>query len=117
MTTPDPNTPTGTPPPVPQPHPETATSQRPPVIVQNADHGDLLRTMHSTLTDIGNKLGGLPESVVHSFREATGTPPATPPTTPPATTPPATTPPTVTPPAGKAKAPNAWHKFWFGDLS
>jgi hypothetical protein len=52
------------------------------VIVQQ--DSELLRSIHSTLTDLGNKLSGLPESVVNGFREATGHATTQPPAQPPA---------------------------------
>lgn len=123
MTHPDPNAqPSNQPPPVHQPHPETP--QRPPVIVQNSGDSDLTRQIHSAVTDLGNKLSGLPESIVHSFREATNTtPPAAPtgqqPSTPQAQTAAQNTPPSqqTTPPPAQPKQGNAFTRWWFGAKS
>lgn len=60
------------------PQPPIPASEPPRPVVVNTQDSDLLRNVHEAVTNLGNKLGALPESIVHSFREATNTPPAQP---------------------------------------
>lgn len=75
-----------------------------------------MQGISAALQDMGNKLAGLPESIVNSFREATPQPPAQP--QPPATQQPIGQPPaqqpTQDPPPRKQTFRDKLHKGWFG---
>lgn len=97
-------------------HPPNPEPQRPPVYVQNGPSPDTMQGIATALQDMGNKLAGLPESIVNSFRESTPQPPTT--AQPPATQQPIGQPPTQQPtqdtPPSKQTFRDRLHKGWFG---